>query len=191
MMEYMTIENCPVTTTTSRVLYPYIDSEDNKWYSRYGGLHSGVDIECKSVHSVCQGVVILVGTDFDDGLQTVTVQYDAYQGFRYCHLASVRVKAGDIIQKSQWIADAKDFVHFEYIDVTEGNPLWLCRIGDMEYFKHNPEEFATGEKTVPSENLVATTVVEVDQTFPDIPLSNAEIEEFTNNRVDDEPSAIG
>ena len=75
MMEYMTIENCPVTTTTSRMLYPYIDSEDNKWYSRYGGLHSGVVIKSKSVHSLCQRVGILVGTDFVDAWQAVTEQY--------------------------------------------------------------------------------------------------------------------
>lgn len=36
-MVYTTIPNCTITRTTSNVLYPYIDSDTDDWFKRYGG----------------------------------------------------------------------------------------------------------------------------------------------------------
>lgn len=187
---YSIIENCTVTRTTSSVLYPYIDSDASDWYEKYGGFHTGIDIQCKSVHSVCQGVVLLVGTDFDSGLYEITIQYDAHRGFRYCNLSSVRVEAGDTIKNGQWIADAEDFVHFEYIDTTSGDPEWVCHIGEQDYYKHDPYPYADGSITLPDDTSLDTYIVPEYEVFPEVDWTSDMDSEFGDNRVDDEPAGI-
>lgn len=190
-MTYTTIPDCTITRTTSNVLYPYIDSDTDEWFKRYGGFHTGIDVQCKSVHSACQGVVIMIGEDHEDGTLEITIQYDAYQGFRYCHIERSLVQPGDIIQNGQWIADAKDFVHFEYIDVKEENSQGICHVGTMNYYKHNPLVYATGEQVLPNEDLVDVVVIEADAEFAQVVFTPEMDEEFSNNRVDDEPYGIG
>ena len=188
-MIYRVIENCPITRTTSNMLYPYIDNENDKWYRIYGGFHTGVDLECQSVHSACQGIVLDIGQDLDE-LYEVTVQYDANQCLRYCHLQSILVKENDLIDEGQWIGDAKDFVHFEYVDTNDSEAIWTFRAGVMTYFKHDPELYADGSEHLPNSSLVNIVNVPSDEVFPEIEFSEAMNEEFSDNRVDEVPNSV-
>lgn len=188
------IDDCTVTRTSSTVLCPFIPNSSSEEYKQYKKIHDGIDIRCVSVHSACQGVVSFIGTNHEDGTQEVTVLYDARQGMRYCHLEKVLCKLSDIVDTGEWIAEAKDFVHFEYIDNSDKDrPIWPVRVGSQEFFKHDPTKYATGELVIPN-RVLNTVYTEWDpENLPSVNLSDDMMEEFDGNREagDNEPNGIG
>ena len=188
-MIYLTVANCPVTLTTSNVLYPYIDDVSHKWYRRYGSLHSGVDITAKSVYSICQGVVLFVGQTSDD-LKEVTVQYDANRIVRYCHLSDVYVHSGDTVERSELIGYADTFVRFEYATIVQGTSCWTVHINSQTYYKHNPEAYAFGTQVLPDVPIQSITTITPDIQFEDVEFSEDMNSEFSDNRVDEVPNNV-
>lgn len=190
MLIYKKLEYCPVTRTQSNIIYPYIDSEDNSWYSVYGGLHSGVDIDAESIHSICQGVVIFVGNDSEDNV-SITIQYDASQCIRYCHLSKSYVSSGDLIENGQLIGEADKFVRFEYCNKTKDNSIWSVRISNLTFYKHNPESYADGSIELSNDGVTIVTEITSDMEFPEMIFTEAMSEEFTGNRGKDEvPNSV-
>lgn len=188
---YKIINNCPITRQRSKVIRPYIESKENSHYNAYGGLHDGVDIEAKSVHSICQGVVLLIGQNKFDNLYEITIQYDANICLRYCNLDMVYVSAGDAVIDGTMVGNAYRFVHFEYINRTQAMSPWPVHIGPVTYYKHDPEQFADKLLILPDTTQVEMTVITPADEFDPIEFTEAMSEEFTNNRVDNEPSGIG
>ena len=85
------------------VRLPWIGSDKDPLYQEYK-YHTGIDVYGVSVYTYAPGVVLAVGSE--DNLYTVTVQYDAYSCLRYCHLSSVEVGAGDIVQAGSKVGKA-------------------------------------------------------------------------------------
>lgn len=183
---YKKLINCPITRTSSAALFPYIDSEDSGWYSIYGGYHDGIDIEAKSVHSICQGVVLFIGQEYDDNnLYEISIQYDADCCLRYCHLSSVIVNKGDAVYSGSMIGEAKDFVHFEYVSIPKNNSIWPVRIGSQTYYKHNPEQYADGTLQLLDSTWTDMVIVQGDEDFEPLEFTDAMKGEFmVDNRGD-------
>lgn len=189
---YKIINNCPITRQRSKVIRPYIESKENSHYSAYGGLHDGVDIEAKSVHSICQGVVLLIGQNKSDNLYEITIQYDANICLRYCNLDTVYVSAGDAVIDGTMVGNAYRFVHFEYINRTQATSPWPVHIGPVTYYKHDSEQLADGSSTLLSSSLTEMEVVQGDREFGPIEITEAMKGEFdVGNRGDDEPAGVG
>lgn len=117
------------------VRLPWIGSDKNPLYKEYK-YHTGIDVYGKSVYTYAPGVVLAAGSE--DGLYTVTVQYDAFSCLRYGHLSSVEVGAGDIIQAGSKIGIADKYLHFEYATKEKRNSVWPVRVGSQIYYKQDP-----------------------------------------------------
>lgn len=148
-MYYATFENCPLTGKSSFVTYPYISDEKSIWYRRYGGLHSGIDILCDKAYSICKGVVAYVGQDMDNNTYSVTIQYNSEESIRYCNLKSSEVGRGDIIERDQLIGYTDNHLHFEYVTRTQRESIWPVRISKFQYYKQDPEDYASGKAILP------------------------------------------
>lgn len=135
---YKKLSNSPLTKSDTNILVPYIDSQSHSWYKKYGGYHTGVDVEGSEIYAYQSGVVIQIG-DLDDGLKAVVIQYTANISLRYANMSSLLIKMGDVIKPGELIGIAKKFVHFEYLSKTKENSMWPVRVGTMTYFKHDPE----------------------------------------------------
>lgn len=191
---YRTISNCPITLTDSNVTYPYIDDEDNSWYEKYGSYHSGIDIECTDVYSLCKSVVTYIGEDSDNGelKKVVIVQYDAERSLRYCHLTDVYVEAGDIIEDKLLIGKADKWCHFELLTATQTESVWPVRVGAKTYYKQDPELYADGTEELPGsgfEDCVVLTdedVSAIDDDELDLEITDEMIDEFEDGKGDDE-----
>lgn len=136
------IPNCPITKTNSEILKSWVADKDSYAYIDNGGYHTGIDLECKKVYSVCYGVVIELGMH-DDGYYYVTVQYDKNKCVRYMHLKSESVLLGGVVAKEDEIGEANKYVHFEYMTVDKGSSIWGVRIDRRTYYKQNPTTIAT------------------------------------------------
>lgn len=98
--------------------------------------HPGIDFYADAAYSCSEGTVIAAGTDGDTF--TVTVQQDVNTIFRYCHLESISVRAGDYLQAGFIIGAALDYVHFEFCTRDAENSKWCVRVGTEQYYKHDP-----------------------------------------------------
>lgn len=142
-MKKEVIENCPVCLKTCFISMPYIDNKSNIWYNRNGGYHSGIDLQCKEVYSICPSVCTYVGYDNQDK-HVVIIQYDAHTSFRYANLAEVLVNPGDIIEIEQQIGITYgNVLHFELL--TRELSSWCVRVGHETYYKHDPYKYVKGE----------------------------------------------
>lgn len=117
------------------VRLPWIGSDKNSLYKEYK-YHTGIDVYGKSVYTYAPGVVLAAGSE--DGLYTVTVQYDAFSCLRYGHLNFVEVGAGDIVQAGSKIGIADKYLHFEYATKEKRNSVWPVRVGSQVYYKQDP-----------------------------------------------------
>lgn len=137
------IENCPITLTSSVLLKPWIVDTKSSLYRQNRGYHTGVDIQCKNVYSICPGVCTYVGYSREE-LNVVIIQYDRNTSFRYCNLGKVDIQKGDTVELSQKIGEtAFKFVHFELITSEYSN--WSVRVDSRDYYKHDPTSYAKGE----------------------------------------------
>ena len=114
---------------------PWIGSTSDPLYEKYK-FNTGIDLFGKEVYSYAPGVVLAVGKD--ESLYTVTVQYDVFSCIRYCHLKSVDVGAGDIIQSGSHIGAADKYLHFEYATKEKQDSVWPVRVMSEVYYKQNP-----------------------------------------------------
>ena len=88
-------------------------------------VHTGVNIKCKSVYSICDGVVI-DSAKYTSG-NMVLIQYDNTICLMYSMIRESFVVPGQLIRKGTMLGTADDFVHFEYLR-TDNNPLSLTFI---------------------------------------------------------------
>lgn len=140
---YRIIEFSTLTNSTLSILYPYIDNTKNEWYNIYGGYHTGVDILSKEVYSIVDGVVLQIGKTHTT--YSVTIQYDSDIVFRYNSLNSINVVEGQIINQSELVGQCDKFCRFEYASRERSGSIWPVRIGEITYYKHDPEPILDGK----------------------------------------------
>ena len=113
----MKILNCILTNTD--IEYPEVGT-------KYGfgktadDVHTGVNIKCKNVYSICDGVVIDSAKYINGNM--VLIQYDKTICFLYSMIRESFVVPGQLVRKGTILGTADDFVHFEYLR-TDNNPL--------------------------------------------------------------------
>lgn len=113
----MKIRNCSLTNTD--IEYPEVGTKDG--FGKNGNdVHTGINIKCKSVYSICDGVVIDVA-QYTVG-NMIIVQYDKTVCFIYSMLKESFVVPGQLIRKGTMLGTTDDFVHFEYLR-TDKNPI--------------------------------------------------------------------
>lgn len=166
------VENCKITKSDSAILRHWMTGATN---------HTGVDIAGSEIYSMCDGVVVQVGTG-SDNKYAVTVQYDVHRCVRYLNLLTASVVPGQLIKLGDSIGKADKFVHFEYIITASlTNPVFPVRIGTVTYYKYNPIELVQGTTQLPSTNLSNITII-TDDDFASIVFTDSESEEFIGNR---------
>lgn len=117
MVATMKILNCILTNTD--IEYPEVGT-------KYGfgktadDVHTGVNIKCKNVYSICDGVVIDSAKYINGNM--VLIQYDKTICFLYSMIRESFVVPGQLVRKGTILGTADDFVHFEYLR-TDNNPL--------------------------------------------------------------------
>lgn len=113
----MKILNCILTNTD--IEYPEVGT-------KYGfgktadDVHTGVNIKCKNVYSICDGVVIDSAKYINGNM--VLIQYDKTICFLYSMIRESFVVPGQLVRKSTILGTTDDFLHFEYLR-TDNNPL--------------------------------------------------------------------
>ena len=105
---------------------------------------SGIDILADSVYSICEGVVVFVGSSLDR-TYVVNVQIDSNQFIRYYNLKSEAVSPNQVLKKGDKIGVANKVVRVEYCtkEPSGSNPV---RIGTSEYYKHDPYPIFSGQQ---------------------------------------------
>lgn len=117
MVATMKILNCSLTNTD--IEYPEVGTKYGFGKNAYD-VHTGVNIKCKDVYSICDGVVI-DAAKYTNG-NMVLIQYDKTICFLYSMIRESFVVPGQLIRKGKMLGKADDFVHFEYLR-TDNNPL--------------------------------------------------------------------
>nr|DAE37461.1 MAG TPA: peptidase [Caudoviricetes sp.] len=113
----MKILNCILTNTD--IEYPEVGTKYG-FGKNADDVHTGVNIKCKDVYSICDGVVI-DAAKYTNG-NMVLIQYDKTICFLYSMIRESFVVPGQLIRKGKMLGTADDFVHFEYLR-TDNNPL--------------------------------------------------------------------
>lgn len=117
MVTTMKILNCILTNTD--IEYPEVGTKYGFGETR-DDIHTGVNIKCKNVYSICDGVVIDVAKYTSGNM--VLIQYDKTICLMYSMMRESFVVPGQLIRKGTMLGTADDFVHFEYLR-TDNNPL--------------------------------------------------------------------
>ena len=134
--------------------------------------HSGIDLAGQEIYSVCQGVVIDISKHQDyhcNITYCVTIQVTESQCIRYGHLSIVTVDSNQVVSRYDEIGVCSKYVHLEYLTRNMPDSIWPVRIGDVEYYKHDP--------TV----LVDGSLKFEDQSYYDV---NKDIEIVTNHNFE-------
>jgi hypothetical protein len=139
MVTKMKILNCILTNND--IEYPEVGT-------KYGfgrtedDIHTGVNIKCKNVYSICDGVVI-DSAKYKNGY-LVLIQYDNTICLLYSMLRESFVVPGQLIRKGTILGTTDDFVHFEYLR-TDKNPLSLTFIyKSIALHPNEPKEVLDG-----------------------------------------------
>ena len=117
MVATVKILNCILTNTD--IEYPEVGTKYG-FGKNADDVHTGVNIKCKDVYSICDGVVI-DAAKYTNG-NMVLIQYDKTICFLYSMIRESFVVPGQLIRKGKMLGTADDFVHFEYLR-TDNNPL--------------------------------------------------------------------
>ena len=131
MVATMKILNCILTNTD--IEYPEVGT-------KYGFgktadyVHTGVNIKCKNVYSICDGVVIDSAKYINGNM--VLIQYDKTICFLYSMIRESFVVPGQLIRKGTILGTTDDFLHFEYLR-TDNNPLSVTFIYKSVAFHPN------------------------------------------------------
>ena len=144
-MIHRIVDNCIITDGPAVIKVPFIDSMNSDLYRRYKQLCSGCEITCTDIHSLCRGVVIFIGTATEP---SVTVQYNASVSITYAHLATTLVHLGSVVNTGDVIGTADAFVRVEAL-VDGPSRTWPVRIGAMQYYKQDPENYIDGSMALP------------------------------------------
>lgn len=127
----------PVGETTTKVIMPYIDDVNSKLYSEYHQLHSGLDIKTYNVYSRCTGSVLHIGKS-QNGLFTITIQYNSTMCLRYGHMSNHYLAVGNVVVAGELLGECLNYVHYECITTSKTNSIWPVRLYDGTWWKHDP-----------------------------------------------------
>lgn len=139
MVTKMKILNCILTNTD--IEYPEVGTKDGFRKTR-DDIHTGVNIKCRNVYSICDGVVIDAAKYTNGNL--VLIQYDNTICLLYSMLRESFVVPGQLIRKGTILGTTYDFVHFEYLR-TDKNPLSVTFIyKSISLHPNEPKEVLDG-----------------------------------------------
>lgn len=150
-MIYRKLQFCDITQSSAIILRPFVSDVSSKWYKELSSYNSGCDIQADTVYSLCSGVVLQVGT-FDNML-TVTIQYDANTCVRYAHLKNTKLRPGQLIRYKEIVGSADKFVRVEVAQLYSDLTMWPVRIGNITYYKVDPESYVDGSILLPDSGL--------------------------------------
>lgn len=167
--------NCPITNKNSTILRKWIVGSKN---------HTGLDIECSEVHSICDGVVIQCGQSTNKTFSCI-VQYSSKQCVKYSNLNMLSVNAGQIVESGQYIGSCKQYVHFEYLITVQSNPVFPVRVGTQTYFKVDPQCIVDGSIVLSGSGLKNITYIDRNSSIMNINITDSMNLEFTGNRGDE------
>ena len=158
---YKIIPNCAIVGGSAKLLVPFISDVRSSDYTKYGELHTGIDIEAESVYNAVPGIVLQVAQVMNN-TWTVSVQYDVNNVMRYSNLTSVSVGLGDIVLYKDKLGECKEFLHLEHVKLSPVvNPEMNVRIGIRTYYNQNPISVIDGSADFDLE-AVYEVVHEVD-----------------------------
>lgn len=150
--------------------------------------HTSVDIQTTDAHSICYGVVILVGKDYNN-MYSVIIQYDSDTIFIYSNLNKVLVREGTTVSALESIGTAKTYVKFECGTTNGVYKKWPVYVGNCTYFKQDPTPYLNGDIELDTPKVI--TNITSDDVFEDIQFTKAMLGEYdVNNRVDNVPNSI-
>ena len=127
----MKIIDCSLTNTD--IEYPEAGTK-NGFGKNGNDIHTGVNIKCKRVYSICDGVVIDSAKYINGNM--VLIQYDKTICFLYSMIRESFVVPGQLIRKGTILGTTDDFLHFEYLR-TDNNPLSVTFIYKSVAFHPN------------------------------------------------------
>jgi len=128
------------------IIKPFIDDEHSEEFKKYGGFHTGVDVNVFDVKALASGVVIDIGRE--SGGVAVTVQFDVNSCLRYMHMRLINLHLGSTLKKGDSVGLSNKYLHFEYIKPISIKPIWPVRIGKLTYYKHDPTPIITGDLVI-------------------------------------------
>ena len=131
MVATMKILNCILTNTDTE--YPEVGTKYG-FGKNADDVHTGVNIKCKNVYSICDGVVIDSAKYINGNM--VLIQYDKTICFLYSMIRESFVVTGQLIRKGTILGTTDDFLHFEYLR-TDNNPLSVTFIYKSVAFHPN------------------------------------------------------
>lgn len=166
---FRVIDNCQITRSYNvNVLRPFIESESDPNFRKFGSLSSGVDLEAEQVFAALFGVVLQVGEYSDyPGKYCMTIQYDNFTCVRYGNLKTVMFQEGDPIQYADHIGDADGYVHVELCTRYKDNNRWPVYIQGVTWYKKDPMPFVDDTVGFPDEEEMPTYLVIDDHDFVD------------------------
>lgn len=138
----MIIKNCKLTNTD--VTWPERGSDQS-----YGEpnklIHTGVDITCTDVYSICSGTVIECSY-YNVGYMIV-IQYNSEIFLKYIVQCRPEVSCGDVVQSGQHIAKTDKFVHLEYLRTDGGDIGAVVIYRDIALHPNDPIHLFDGSVT--------------------------------------------
>lgn len=124
------ILDCIVTGEDANILKPFVGDRTSKEFRKYG-LHTGIDLEGKSIFSISSGSVRRV-------TKTSVFVYDDECGFLYSNLSNVLVDEYQELDIGDDIGETDDYVHFEYM--TKLGSQFPFRHGELTLFRQDPTD---------------------------------------------------
>lgn len=168
----------PITKSNPAILHNY--SKTSPYTS----------LEAKTVYSISSGVVVWISKPID----SVIIQFDFEQCFRYSNLRAVGVKLGDIVQAGEVIGVASKYVNFEYLTATQRGSIWPVYIGDCTFYKQDTKNYIytsdiNNNLAIENQGLISEVTPNID--FESVTFTKEMLSEYdSNNRVDDIPNSV-
>ena len=167
--------NCPITAKNSIILRKWFIGSEN---------HTGIDIECSEVYTICDGVIIQCGQSNNKTFSCI-IQYSSKQCIKYSNLNRLYVDAGQTVESGQYIGTCKQYVHFEYLVTAQSNPVFPVRVGTQTYFKVDPQCIVDGSIVLSGSGLKNVTYIDRNSNIMNVDITDSMNSEFTGNRGDE------
>lgn len=133
----------PITKTDTVVIQSW--SVSTQYERQNLKINPGIDLQCDTVYSICNGCIVYIGEDPNrHNKKVVLVQYTTNLFFLYANLLSVSIHLNDIVATGQLIGSSDHFVHFETLQLDYSNSQLRIFIYDKTYYKIDPTPYATG-----------------------------------------------
>ena len=144
-MPYGIIENCSITHSNCNILLPWIEDIDSIQYRLNNNcLHPGINLQCTSIYTPCNGVVIRVAKWDDYSKYVIVVQYSSSICLLFSNVDKPFVTEGQLITAGTNIGVCTDYVHFEFLTSEPSNVVWIVRIYTLQLYKNNPMQVFDG-----------------------------------------------